>query len=228
MKKENVFWGILFILGAILTIVSNLGYLPNVSFIKILFSLFMIKIIISSAFKLNFYGILFPIAIILLLFDKELNITKITPGPVLIAALLGSIGLSLLFKKNQVFVKKNKDRFSSSVTFDDDNSTVIENRFGSKIKYINSNNFENADIICNFGSVEVFFDQAKMLSDTANINIDCSFGAVELYLPENWQVIDRTTISFGALEIQENEKIKDKKVIISGTISFAGIEIKYI
>lgn len=49
--------------------------------------------------NVNFWEILFSIAFICIIYDDWLGITALTPWTVLGAALLGSIGLSLIFKK---------------------------------------------------------------------------------------------------------------------------------
>ncbi|MBO0528685.1 hypothetical protein EXQ29_10995 [Clostridium botulinum] len=46
-----------------------------------------------------FLSVLFPIAFICIIYDKQLGITNITPWTVLIGALLSSIGLSMVFHK---------------------------------------------------------------------------------------------------------------------------------
>jgi hypothetical protein len=47
---------------------------------------------VKSLLRINFAGILFSIAFICIIYDKQLGITAATPWTVLIAALLGSIG----------------------------------------------------------------------------------------------------------------------------------------
>ena len=100
MKKERVFWGVLLILAGIFLIISKLGYFPNVNVFSLLLTVFLVVIIVKSLPRFNFAGILFPIAFICIIYDKQLGITAITPWTVLIAALLGSIGLSMIFHKH--------------------------------------------------------------------------------------------------------------------------------
>ena len=82
---------------------------------------------IKSIFKRNFSGILFPIAFICIIFDDKLGITAITPWTVLIAAALGSLGLSMIFhnKPNKYF-NNHHDWISkkSSITCEEGENSI--------------------------------------------------------------------------------------------------------
>ncbi|MGL4912698.1 MAG: LiaF transmembrane domain-containing protein, partial [Romboutsia sp.] len=97
MKQRRIFGGVLLILGAISLVLNQLGYFEGVNLFSIVVTIFLISIIAKNLFKMNFWGILFPIAFICIIYDKQLGITAITPWTVLIAALLGSVGLSMIF-----------------------------------------------------------------------------------------------------------------------------------
>ena len=131
MKRERIFWGILFILMGIFLVVSKLGYFPNVNALSLLLTAFLAAIIIKSLLHLNFAGILFPIAFICIIYDKQLGITNITPWTVLVAALLGSIGLSMIFHKHIHWDHHGHD-------FDDFKFEKIDEEDGSHVKFKNS------------------------------------------------------------------------------------------
>ena len=98
MKNNKIFWGVFFILAAVYVVVSKLGMLPDVGTVKILMTAFMICLIIQGIRNVNFYQILLPIACIGCIYDEVLGITALTPWTLLAAALLLSIGLSMLFR----------------------------------------------------------------------------------------------------------------------------------
>ena len=98
MKKENLFWGLFFIVGAIALIVNKLGLLGGISLWTIFFTVFLAAMLIKSVMHRSASGILFSIAFLCILYDKELGITALTPWTVLGAAALGSIGCSMLFQ----------------------------------------------------------------------------------------------------------------------------------
>ena len=107
MKKERVFWGLFLVIAGIVLVVSKLGYFAGVNLFSLVATVFLVAIIIKSVFKMNFAGILFPLAFIVILFDDQLGITAITPWTVLIAATLGSIGLSIIFPKKKKWYGRN-------------------------------------------------------------------------------------------------------------------------
>lgn len=99
MKNKSYFWGTFFILSAVLLILNALGLLAGVSIVSLILTLLLIPLIVKSIRYASFSGVLFPLAVIAILFDKQLGIEKLTPWPVLGIALFLSIGLSLLFPK---------------------------------------------------------------------------------------------------------------------------------
>ena len=92
-KKRNIVWGLTLILGALLVIFSQLGYFDTVGIPSLIITILLIPVIILSAASLNFSGILFPLAILGILYDDVLGIQALTPWPILLAALLLSLGL---------------------------------------------------------------------------------------------------------------------------------------
>lgn len=115
MKNKNLFWGLFFILAAVLIIVNNLGYFEEISVFKVTVTIILIAVLLKSIRYLSYWGILFPIAFLCIIYAKQWNITALTPGPVLLTALLGSIGLSILFKKNKYWCHDHKEDRKSVV-----------------------------------------------------------------------------------------------------------------
>ena len=56
--------------------------------------------LVKSLRKLEWTGILFSLAFLAIIYADMLHIEHLTPWPVLGAALLGSIGLNMIFHKN--------------------------------------------------------------------------------------------------------------------------------
>ncbi|NLK99477.1 MAG: cell wall-active antibiotics response protein [Clostridiales bacterium] len=178
-------------------------------------------------------GILFPLAIILILFDKQLNITEFTPWPVLLTAFLLSLGLSMIFGKHGSFVFSinGKNSFGSSVVNEQDGKVVnCSTSFGECIKYVNTEDFERANIDCSFGDVKVYFDNAKIPSGRADIYVNVSFGDVDLYIPRSWNVVNEVHAFFGDMGIADHNNINPDapNVVIHGKISFGDASIIYV
>ena len=232
MKKERIFWGVLFLLMGIFLIVSKLGFFPNVNIISLLLTVFLAVVIVKSLLRLNFAGILFPIAFICIIFDKQLGITSITPWTVLIAALLGSIGLSMIFHKhiNWGHTKYDSEDYKFEKFDVEDGSHVrFKNSFGASIKYINTDKFEQANLDCSFGAMKVYFDNATMSSSNAVVRINAYCSGIELYIPKNWKIENKTNIFLSAIdEKNKNNEMATNTLTLVGDISLSGIEIIYI
>lgn len=232
MKKERIFWGVLLVLGSVALIVNKLGYFTHINVFSILLTVFLLGIMVKSIFARSFAGILFPIAFICIIFDDKLGITEITPWTVLIAATLGSFGLSMIFYKGpKCHHYKHNWKYDEYETIDveDEGHIKLHTSFGGSIKYINSEKFEQADLGCSFGSMKVYFDNAKLNNGRGIVRIDASFSGIELYIPKTWIVENRVNTSFaGVDEKNRNMGNSDNILTIVGNASFAGVEIVYI
>ena len=232
MKERNIFWGILFVLGAIGVIVGKMGFLSEINTFSLGFSVILVAVIIDSLFRLNYAGILFSIAFLCIIYDKQLGITELTPWTVLVAALFGSIGLSMIFpKKNKFFKKKSCWSFEKgeNINIEDEGNIKISAAFSGGTKFINTNKFTSATISCKYSGLEVYFDNAVMAENTAVVKLDVSFSGLELYIPKNWNVENRTNVFLGGIE---NEKYGDEvytnTLILTGNVKLSGVEIHYI
>ena len=167
------------------------------------------------------------------IYDDWLGITALTPWTVLGAALLGSIGLSLIFKK--------KSGHSPSISFEFDSDSdnedgkyigeniKIDNNFGTAIKYVNSDNFCMADVDNSFGSLTVYFDNAIIQSGSAKIKVDNSFGETNLYIPKEWKTENNLGQAFGSVKIHGVcEGSSNNTLKLKGETSFGEINIYYI
>lgn len=240
-KNHNLFWGFALIIFAVILILSQMGFLGSfkIGVWTLLATVFLLAVLLKSLFCLNFSGILFPIAFLCILYDEPLGITAITPWTVLIAALLGSIGLSLIFRP------KKRHRASSHTSFSyrsvsgesdriiddaDGDSFICKCHFGSCIKYVNSSSFTDGVIDCSFGGIKLYFDSTVIAGEYAELDIDCSFGGIELYVPKEWTVTDQMHVFLGGIE-EKNPQTHcggGKGVILKGNLKFSCINITYI
>jgi len=232
MKKESVFWGVLLILAGIFLIISKLGYFPDVNVFSLLLTVFLVVVIGKSLLRINFSGVLFPIAFICIIYDKQLGITAITPWTVLLAALFGSIGLSMIFHKHIKWINhehNHKDYKFEKIDIEDESNVGFKTSFGASIKYVNTDKFEQADFNCSFGAMKVYFDNAIMSNEDAIVRINASFSGMELYIPKTWSVNDKTNVFLGSIdEKNRNNQTTTNTLTLVGDISFSGVEIIYI
>ncbi len=230
MKKERVFWGLFFIVGAAAMVVSRLGFLGDIGLWTIFFTVFLAAALVKSVMYRSASGILFSIAFLCILYDKQLGITALTPWTVLGAALLGSIGCSILFDpwkkkhwhEHYEFGKADMETVAGE-------SIHLSTSFGEGIKYIDSDDFKRANIQCSFGELKVYFDNALIQDGQAVIAFDVSFGGVELFLPKEWTVDNQVNATFGEVEEKNRNDSNGSPVLrLVGKCSFAGISIIYV
>lgn len=230
MRKNNIYLGLILILTALLIIFSQFGLFPGIGIFDIIVTVFMLVIITLSIIRINFWGIFFPLAVILIIYDGELGITEFAPWPVLLSAFFLSLGLSLIFNKDY-FVRIDRPEHFGKGTIDEVNGNTINctTVFGDCIKYVNTENFERAAIKTVFGDVKIYFDNAKIPSNKADIFIDVVFGDVDLYVPKNWNIQNNTHAIFGDFDMTHNELTPDSPIVtLYGNIVFGDVKLIFV
>lgn len=235
MKKENIFWGLFFILGGIFLIIGRFDLFDGFSFWTLFVTVLLVAWLVRSIRYREFFGITFPIAFLCIIYDDFLGIDNLTPWPVLGAAAFASIGLSILFKDSwhgngSCYVDHPHHPHCKGGSYEEvtDNQFTFSTSFSSSVKYVKSDDFTSAQINCSFGEMKVYFDDAMIQNGEANIRLDVSFGGVELYIPKTWTVINRATASFGAIdEKNRNASTGTPIVNLTGDVSFGGVSIIY-
>lgn len=228
MKKKNILGGLLLILLASIIVLNKVNVLPDLPWTRMIAGVFMAYLVIISIPKLNFFGIIMPLCVIGCLFDTELGIEAITPGTLLIAGVLVSGGLALIFKrkKNREF-KMVIDENEKTMYEEDGQIIRLENNFNSVSKYVNTATFSEAYIENNFGSCNVYFNNATMQNQSAKIELDNNFGQMNLYFPGTWRVkIDQDT-SFGNVKIhgEPNADMDANCVMIDVECAFGNVNL---
>lgn len=240
MKKNSIFWGVVFVLLAALVIVSELGLIKGIGFWTIVFSVIFGAMLIKGLVKFDMTQILFSVAFLCIVWDEVLGIEAITPWPVLLAALFGSIGFSMIFGKSKKKYYENKyeghngnkhihGAENSTVEHDYGDEVNCQVKFGSIVKYVNSENLQKVNASVSFGSATIYLDNAKVQGNEILVNIDVSFGGVELYVPRDWYITNNMQTSFaGVDEENRNSGLNLVNVVLIGTANFAGVDIRYV
>ncbi len=233
MKKDNVFWGLLLIAAAVYILVSSMGLAPDISVMRVIIAIICVVTLVNSLVKISFGGILFSAAVLLIVFDEALGITDLTPWPVLGAALLGSIGLNLIFGKQVKRFRgsKNQKRYAgmgSTHTVKGDDID-IHGSFNGYQKKISSGNFTGGRISCRFGGMEINFDDAVIQSGSATLLLDIAFSGLELYVPKSWEIHNQAECFAGSIEEHSSRTGEDGDVssvlVLEGNVRFSGVEI---
>lgn len=238
MKKKNIAWGLFFIfLAAVYLVISSTGMELGVGLPGIFMTVLFVWLFVEGIKDVNFYSIVFAIAFICILYRKPLGLEKLglTSWTILGAALLLSIGLSMIFKD-----VRRKNWKTKTINWDEQMSTPngeqcsgehirCENNFGSAIRYINSEHFCDAQLENNFGSMSVYFDNAIIAGEAAFVEVENNFGETNLYIPKEWKVQNELKRSFGAVEeIGRGEGNSVATLYLRGAANFGVIKIYYI
>lgn len=229
MKFKNVFWGLFFIVGGILVIANQLGYLVNLNLFSLFCTILLIPIIIKSAIHLCWGGIFFPIALLGIIYAGPLGITNLVPWPILIAALFATIGFSFIIhpKKYEISME-NSEHFDQIINNPDSNVVSCKVSFGSSIKYVNTDCFETGKFECSFGALKVYFNQTEVKEKEPVIYLDASFSGVEIYVPKTWKLINRVNCSLGGIEEKNVDSSANIPVRLEGNVKFSGVEIIHV
>ena len=232
-------WGLFLLLVAAALVVSKLGYLEGIGVWTILFTIGLLCFVVDGIFRRSFGEILFAIAFFIIINDELLKLEAITPWPVLGAALLGTIGLRLLFPKfsrkpKLVSVKmhgKEVDMENKQPVFEetwDGSSVSYENAFGEAVKYL-SGEISHIRTDNAFGSLKIYFSNTVLRGGSASVVVDNAFGSTVLYVPASWKVVLSTDNSFGSTKEQGHcNPDGDNVLYISGDISFGSLIVSYV
>lgn len=228
-RGRKIFWGMIFIIGALALLVVKMGYLEGIGFWSILFTIALIGVLVDGIISKNFGQILFPLAFLVIVHDELLGLEAITPWPVLGAALLGTIGLNMLFPNNGWKKKWNSMEFQSEIEVSEGETISISNSFGESVKYLNGQEISQVRIKNSFGEVNVHFDGAILKNGVAEVYVDNSFGETVLYIPKEWAVRNDIQAVFGDADMQGMHMPDGSGTLhIYGKVGFGECSIHYL
>lgn len=233
--KRNVFWGMALLLGAVALLLGKFGYLEGIGFWSILFDICLAAILLGGFARRSFGTILFSLAFLVIVNDKLLGLEAITPWPVLGAALLGTIGLNLLFpgfgrhRPGHHLIQMGNGKSGRIEEYDRDGTRVCcENTFGDSVKYV-SGEIEEVELENTFGTLQVYFTEAQPVGGSARIQLESSFGSMVLYVPASWKVKMNIDTAFGNAEESGRCSPEEGNVVqIGGSVNFGSLEVVYV
>lgn len=202
MKKTNIVSGLVLIVLAAYLLLNKIGILPDIAWFKLIVTLLLGCLVVKSIPKWNFFGIIMPLCILGCIYDKQLGIEAITPGTLIIAGLLLSCGLGMIFKKPKYIEVHGQGEFSETTINQEDGRIIrFRNSFNSVSKYVNTDAFSEAHIENSFGGCNVYFNNAIIIGGVATIRLENSFGQMNVYFPKTWRMELDRDVSFGNLKI---------------------------
>lgn len=248
---RNLLWGLflifitVYLVGWKLGLIKNIGLLAGASLFDIILGIIFLVFLIKGIAKISFTQIFFSLAVLGIIFDKQLHIEKITPWIILLAALLLSIAMNLIFsgiKKESFYnyVKKSANTKKQYTYTDSEqipdadklfgNGVCCKNSFGEFTKYITSDNFVHGEFTCQFGELNIYLTDAIIQGNSASIDVYLRFGELTLFIPKQWRTDCQANRLFAGINIQGagNRNPDAKILIINGNVSFGELKIIYI
>jgi len=234
--KQRWFWGTFFLVSAIVLVTSQLGVFSyHVGIWTLFLTIALIAIIVTSLRNLIMSSLVFAIALLAIIYAKPLGITALVPWTILGAALLLSIGLSILvhprWKIHGGAHRNWHDHFdhelTSTQTIDEPNVN-LDLSMSNSIRYIHSTDFNGANLHVSMGGAKIYFDDVQLRHAEATITVDISLSGVELYLPKTWQVQLNVDNSLGDITINGTPTTAGPVIYLQGRVSLGQLSITYI
>lgn len=247
-NRNGIFWGIFLLLSAVILVASQMHILTySFGFWTIIATIILVAVLIKSLIYFMVPGTVFSLAFLAILYAKPLGITMLSPWTILGAALLVSIGLSLILRpflaKHHPWMNFHKEysyghhgKFAnfdydsdSDVKTVDSTDVEVDVKMGNSIRYVKSEDFTTADINVTMGDAKVYFENVE-IKDSATINVRVSLGNVSLFVPREWNVVKELNNSMGNISEFGHPKVNSASptVYITGNASMANIKITYI
>lgn len=208
MRKNDILGGLLLIVIAGLLIGHGMGILPDIPWFKIACSVVFVVFAARGIWRRHFFGAMLSLGCVAWIWDSYLQIEKITPFPLLLAAGLLGAGLNMIFGRDKkiITIKRNGKECTideaSTENWQDGRHVKLENIFNSTSKYVNSEAFSSADFENIFGSSNIYFDNAIIANGVADVHVENVFGQLNLYFPATWRLqMDNKEAVFGGVSV---------------------------
>ena len=102
--------------------------------------------------------------------------------------------------------------------------------FGGFKRRVSTQAFKGGELTAIFGGCELDLRQAALDSGQARIDVFVLFGGGEIRVPDGWEVANRATAMFGALDDKTHHGPSPGEdrpcLVVTGLILFGGLEVK--
>lgn len=243
-KILRIFWGIFFLACAGLVIANQLGFLTyHLSFWSIGGTIIFVLSLIDGLINRRISESVFSVAFLLMVYAGPLHIIKLVPWTILLAALLISIGLEIIFHNrfhtlinvhHKIKGLRDKQGWIGDNAFTDTTSNensahvLIEQNLSDSSRYIHSQNLETIAVRSRMGDVDIYLDDAQAAGQEVRMQLDIIMTDLTIYLPLAWGVQENINPTLGDFEVDGNSNGGGPTLIVTGRASMSDILIKYI
>lgn len=249
VKLNRSLLGIGFIAAAVFLVMDQLHLFPfTLGFWSIFWTVIFGAALITAIVNRRIYSSIFSAAFLLIIYAKPLHIQALAPWTILLAAILLSLGIRLLYKKSfsptivvngqkvdvnwsdlkhgRLFKGRKNIMDDTSFGVDSDN-VVISSSMSDVSRYVHSQNLRTITIDSSMSDINVYLDDAKAAGDEVIVNFNLSMGDVNLYIPKNWQVDNQLAGSLGDVEA-DYVAGDGPRLVLKGRASMSDITIKHV
>jgi len=234
-RISNWLLGTFLLLAAAFILFNQFNDFTDIGIGSLIVAILSIAFIVQCLANFHFAPLPIPLAVLYIIFQSSLGLPHIQIWTLILASVLASMGLSVLFPKKNWRKRHGKsgDRFTKIQTENsgNDNNPSVSVNFGAVSRRLQAESLETAKLYCNFGAMEIFFDQVEINPAGAELDLNCSFGAIKLFFPKHWQIIDNLNCTLGGVDMDKNFSTHEEgspRLTLNGTVSFGGIEIRYV
>ena len=212
-RKENLIWGVVFIIIGLIIGLKVLGIINIDIFFDGWWSLFIIiPSTISIVKNIRDIGayIWLVIGVALLLSAQEILDMEIV-GKLIFPAVLVAIGIGMIFKDSKLEKEKENEEYYATFS-------------GEKLNF-EGDTFNGASLNAIFGGIDLNLKKADIKNET-NINTTSVFGGINIFVPDNVNVEIKSTSLFGGVTNKVENKENQPTIKIRAFCLFGGVEVK--
>ncbi len=138
--------------------------------------------------------------------------------------------LLIIFGIYTILISFSEKRGNGTVTIEEEEYFLdIFSIFGDMTKIVKVNNLLGGKITSLFSELKLDMRESKFLKNSIELDSVTLFGSTKIYIPDDLEVIIKTTTIFGGFEDNRRKLTKEsegKVLIIKGLVLFGGGEIK--
>lgn len=195
VKTGSIIFGLLFILAAVMLIISSLfpdvELFAGINFWQISATVLFGALLINGIINGSAVKIIFSIAIIYSVYIPQIEklLGRSVPNAwiALLAALLLTIGVKLLFGSRHKFFECGASGAGNGEHIDC-SGNHIGDHIGNYNRYIDCADFSRIDFDDILGSVKIYFENIDAYTDGGTIKFSDICGSITIFVPKNWGV----------------------------------------
>jgi len=235
-KFSNFFWGVVLLLAAAFVLTNKFIGFADIGIGSIVITILALAFIVQCLARFHIAPLVIPIAVLYFIYRDRFDLPEIQTWKLIAATVLAFVGLNILLPKRRGHNHCNNFGGSGDqqkrlpAEGNKDNNPYVGVNFGNISRSLNADSLETVRLSCNFGAMEIYFNQVELSPNGAVADITCSFGGIQLFIPKHWQVIDRMNCTLAGVNIKSFTAPADNapRLTLNGSVSMGGVEVKYI